>query len=47
MIGDEETIINLIEQCYMGPPDSAVEKILISDSSDDFDAKSFKIMTDN
>ena len=47
MIGDEETIINLIEQCYMGPPDSAVEKILISDSSVDFDAKSFEIMTDN
>ena len=47
MVGDEEIITNLIEQCYMGPPDSSVEKILISDSNDDYDAKSFEIMTDN
>ena len=47
MTGDEEIITNLIEQCYMGPPESAVEKILISDTDEDYDAKSFEIMTDN
>ena len=47
MTGDEEIITNLIEQCYMGPPESAVEKILISDTEEDYDAKSFEIMTDN
>ncbi|MBT3548395.1 MAG: acylphosphatase [Gammaproteobacteria bacterium] len=47
LIGDEEIIINLIEQCYMGPPSSAVEKILVSDIDDDYDAKSFEILTDN
>ena len=45
--GDEEIITNLIEQCYMGPPEAAVEKILISDTNEDYDAKSFEIMTDN
>ena len=45
--GDEEIITNLIEQCYMGPPEAAVEKILISDTDEDYDAKSFEIMTDN
>jgi hypothetical protein len=37
----------LIEQCYMGPPNSNVEKILIEDSDDVYDVRSFEILTDN
>lgn len=46
LIGDEETITNLIEQCYMGPPNCAVEKILVSDSDANYDIKSFEILAD-
>ena len=47
LIGQEEVVSSLIEQCYMGPPNSNVEKILIEDSNDAHDLRSFEILTDN
>ncbi|MFL2569065.1 MAG: acylphosphatase [Gammaproteobacteria bacterium] len=47
LIGQEEVVSSLIEQCYMGPPNSNVEKILIEDSDDIYDLRSFEIVTDN
>jgi len=47
LIGQEDVINGLIEQCYMGPPNSNVEKILITDSDDPHDLRSFEVVTDN
>tara|TARA_B100001778_G_C18599866_1_gene636675 strand:- start:2530 stop:2811 length:282 start_codon:yes stop_codon:yes gene_type:complete len=47
LIGNEDVVNNLIEQCYMGPPESNVEKILTDNSNDIYDIKSFEIITNN
>ena len=47
LIGQEEVVSSLIEQCYMGSPNSNVEKILIEDFDDVYDLRSFEILTDN
>ena len=50
LIGQEEVVINLIEQCYMGPPESSVTKIIVNNTlewNDDHDLRSFEIITDN
>ena len=47
LIGQEDVVSSLIEQCYMGPPSSNVEKILIEDSDDMYDLRSFEIVSDN
>ena len=47
LIGQEDVVSSLIEQCYMGPPNSNVEKILIEDSGDMYDLRSFEIVSDN
>ena len=50
LIGEEEVVINLIEQCYLGPPNANVNKIIvedISDMNDKYNLRSFEIVTDN
>ncbi len=47
LIGQEDVVSSLIEQCYMGSPNSNVEKILIEDSDDMYDLRSFEIVSDN
>jgi len=50
LIGQEEIVTNLIEQCYMGPPESSVTKIIINNTlewNDLHDLKSFQIFIDN
>ena len=47
LIGQEDVVSSLIEQCYMGPPNSNVEKILIEDSDDVYELRSFEILADN
>lgn len=47
LIGEEEVVLNLIEQCYMGSPKSNVEKIIVSTSYDSYNLHSFEINSDN
>ena len=50
LIGEEEVVINLIEQCYLRPPNANVNKIIvedISDMNDKYNLRSFEIVTDN
>ena len=50
LIGEEEVVINLIEQCYLGPPNANVKKIIVEDildMNDKYNLRSFEIVTDN
>ena len=47
LIGQAEEVTNLIELCYMGSPDSNVEKIIVNNWNDQYDVHSFKIISDN
>ena len=47
LIGEEDGVTNLIEQCYMGPPESNVETIITINSKDKYDLHSFEIISDN
>lgn len=45
LIGEEEVITNLIEQCYMGPSKSNVKYILVDNFKDNYEIKSFEILS--
>ena len=50
LIGEEEIVTNLIEQCYMGPPESKVIKIIVNNTlkqKELHDLRSFEIFMDN
>lgn len=50
LIGPEEVVTSLIEQCYMGPPESNVTKIIVNNTlewNDIHDLRTFEIFTDN
>ena len=50
LIGQEEIVTNLIEQCYMGPPESKVIKIIVNNTlkqKELHDLRSFEIFMDN
>jgi hypothetical protein len=38
--GKEETVLDLMEQCYMGPPTSKVNHISVEDYTDNYEIKS-------
>ena len=44
LIGNDETVLDLIEQCYMGPPTSKVNHISVEDYTDNYEIKSFDIL---
>ena len=45
LIGKEEVVTNLIEQCYMGPLKSNVKYIMVDDFKDNYEIKSFEILS--
>jgi len=50
LIGQEEIVTNLLEQCYMGPPKSNVTKIIVNNTSEQdnlHDLRTFEIFIDN
>ncbi len=45
LVGEEEVITNLIEQCYMGPLKSNVKYILVDNFKGNYEIKSFEILS--
>ena len=45
LVGEEEVITNLIEQCYMGPSESNVKYILVDNFKGNCEIKSFEILS--
>ena len=45
LVGNDETVLDLIEQCYMGPPTSKVNDISVEDYNDNYEIKSFDILS--
>ena len=44
LVGNDETVLDLIEQCNMGPPTSKVNHISVEDYTDNYEIKSFDIL---
>ena len=44
LIGNDETVLDLIEQCHMDPPTSKVNHISVEDYADNYQTKSFDIL---
>ena len=44
LVGNDEMVLDLIEQCHMGPSTSKVNHISVEDYADNYQTKSFDIL---